>query len=416
MKALSVSELNEQIKSLLEAHFTEVWVEGEVSRPTYHTSGHLYFSLKDATSVIRCVMFRSDVSKVPFRVEEGQKLILHGRIGVYKPRGEYQLYAKELLPSGVGSLQLAFEQLKKKLAQKGYFDESRKKELPPFVHSIALVTSQTGAALQDMLRIINKRWPLVKVYVIDTLVQGGAAAPMIADAIAYADRLGVDVIVVGRGGGSLEDLWAFNEEIVADAIFAATTPIVSAVGHEIDFLISDFVADKRAPTPSAAMEMVLPDRQEMLLYLDTLMDRMHKRIETILVAKEQEAQHLYKQLEQLSPMKKLTIYSQEIQMFKSRLKQTIQVVIDQKNQQIPASLHLLQNAQRSILQKKAHELELLSQKMQLALKAKEPPFGSAQVVKEGKPVNLENIAVGDMIELQDLRFRLGAKILNKDAL
>ena len=416
MRALSVSELNEQIKSLLESHFTEVWVEGEVSRPTYHTSGHLYFSLKDASSVIKCVMFRSDLAKVPFRVEEGQKLIVHGRIGIYKPRGEYQLYAKELLPSGVGSLQLAFEQLKKRLAQKGYFDESRKKEIPPIVHSLALVTSQTGAALQDMLRIINKRWPLVKVYVIDTLVQGGSAAPMIADAIAYADRLGVDVIIVGRGGGSLEDLWAFNEEVVADAIFAATTPIVSAVGHEIDFLISDFVADKRAPTPSAAIEMVLPDRQEMLLYIDTLMDRMQKRMHTLLLTKEQSLHHLTKQLEQLSPLRKLLLYRQEIETIQERFKQTIQMVLEQKNQQIPAMMHLLKNAQKTLLQTKAHELELLSQKMQMALKAKEPPFGSAQIVKNGKPVALENIEVGDEIELQDLEYRLKAKVVSKDAL
>ncbi|BCD59766.1 MULTISPECIES: exodeoxyribonuclease VII large subunit [unclassified Nitratiruptor] len=416
MNVYTVSQLNEQIKNLLESHFVEVYVEGEVSRPTYHTSGHLYFSLKDEKSVIRCVMFRSALAKVPFRVEDGQKLIVAGKIGVYKPRGEYQLYATELHPSGVGSLQLAFEQLKAKLEKKGYFASELKKPLPDFIQTIALVTSQTGAALQDMLRIIQNRWPLVKVYVVDTLVQGSDAAPMIARSIAYADGLGVDVIVVGRGGGSLEDLWPFNEEIVADAIFEAKTPIVSAVGHEIDFLISDFVADLRAPTPSAAMEMILPDRQEMLMHLDLLMQRLTKRMQTILQLKTQELDHLQNSLFQLSPQKRLEFYEKEITIMKERMKETITVILKNSSHEIPHLKTLFDQKIEWIWKQKQQDLTSLQQKLTMAMEAKKIPKNSAQMVKNGKPVSLEDIDVGDEVELQDLHYKALAKILSKDAL
>lgn len=267
---LTVSGLNEQIKTLLETTFEYVSVEGELSRITRHGSGHVYFTLKDPESTIRCVMFRSNAARLRFALEEGACVVLHGALSLYKPRGEYQITVFSAEPFGAGTLSVAFEQLKAKLERKGYFAPERKKRFPRFPETIVLVTSATGAALQDMQRVAAHRWPLVRVIVLDVLVQGPAAAPMIADALRYADTLGADAVVVGRGGGSIEDLWAFNEEVVADALFAMRTPTVSAVGHEIDWVISDYVADLRAPTPSAAMQMLLPDRDELRQSIDEM--------------------------------------------------------------------------------------------------------------------------------------------------
>ena len=414
IKILQVSELTQQIKNLLESHFTQLFVEGEVSRPTYHTSGHLYFSLKDDKSVIRVVMFRSDLANVPFRVEEGQKLIVGGRIGLYSPRGEYQLYAKELHPAGEGSLQIAFKQLKERLEKEGYFAKNR--PIPDFVQTIAIVTSKTSAALQDMLRVANKRWPLVKIYVVNSLVQGKEAALELAEAIKIADSLGADVMIVGRGGGSLEDLWCFNEEIVAKAIFEAKTPVVSAVGHEIDYVISDFVADLRAPTPSAAMEMILPDRMEILQMLDILQERMHKRILSVLTLKEQDLLYMQRSLQQLSPQKKIALYLSQMQSLRATMQQAIHMQLSHKAQLLPQIKNSLQNSMQSILHKKYQELEHLHQKLQFAFESKKTPPAFAQVIKDGKPTSLENIAVGDTIELQDLSYRLTAQVKGKDAL
>ena len=414
MNILSVSSLNEQIKNLLESHFIQVYVEGEVSRPTYHTSGHLYFSLKDQKSVIKCVMFRSVLAKVAFRIEDGQQIIVYGKIGVYKPRGEYQLYAYEIHPAGVGALQLAFEQLKKKLQAKGYFD--KKRPLPIYIRTIALVTSKTGAALQDMLRVLQKRWPLVHVYVVDTLVQGKSAASDIAKALQRADRLGADVIVVGRGGGSIEDLWAFNEEIVAEAIYQAKTPVVSAVGHEIDFVISDFVADLRAPTPSAAIEMIVPDMQEELMRLDALMEQFSTKEASIFAAKVQELSHIQKLFAQASPFRQFAMYKQKIAALKSSFTQAIEMVLHHKQMLLPNIKMALQNEVHTQIVQKENTLAILLQKYQMALKAKEPPFGTAQILKNSKPATLKDIEVGDTIELEDLHYKLQAKIIKKDAL
>ncbi len=271
-KFLSVSELNSQLKSLLSAHFGRICVEGEVCNLTKHQSGHYYFSLKDARSVIKCVLF-SAKKRLDFALENGVMVQVEGAISIYEPRGEYQIVCSSVRLSGKSALE--FEQLKQKLNAEGLFDARHKKPLPPFPRKIALITSKSGAALHDMRVVANKRWNLTELAVFDTLVQGENAKAQIAENIALADNGGFDIIVLARGGGSLEDLWAFNEEIVARAIFAAKTPIVSAIGHEIDFLISDFVADLRAPTPSAAMEMILPDKTEWLMRLADLQNELN---------------------------------------------------------------------------------------------------------------------------------------------
>ena len=262
---VSVSDITRQIKMSLEQRFPRVWIQGEISNCRHHTSGHLYFTLKDEGAQISATMWRSRVASLLFTPEDGMKVIARGGITVYPPRGSYQIDVEQLTPVGMGELQIAFDRLKQKLAAEGLFDESRKRPLPMFPARIGVITSETGAALQDIRTVLARRFPCVELSLAPVRVQGAGASDEIAQALREMNRHGkVDIIVVGRGGGSLEDLWAFNEEAVARAIFASEIPVVSAVGHEIDFTIADFVADLRAPTPSAAAEMIVPDRLELL--------------------------------------------------------------------------------------------------------------------------------------------------------
>lgn len=274
-KIYSVSEITREIRLILEGSFTRVWVQGEVSNFTMHTSGHCYFSLKDADSVIACVLFKGNAYKIKFKIEDGASMICAGRVSVYNKRGQYQLYVEEIEPKGIGSLQLAFTQLKEKLAKEGLFDESHKVDIPFLPERIGIVTSPTGAAIRDMLNIIERRFANMHIILYPVKVQGVGAAQEISQAIDDLNRLNnVDVIIVGRGGGSLEDLWAFNEEIVARAIYNSQIPIVSAVGHEVDYTISDFVADLRAPTPSAAAELVVRRKEDIVADIENLIRRL----------------------------------------------------------------------------------------------------------------------------------------------
>lgn len=255
----TVSELTRTVRGVLETEFDSVWVEGEISNLRIPASKHAYFVLKDEKSQVRCVMFRGSRSMLKYQPEDGDHVILFGRFTVYDARGEYQIIVETLEPVGLGALQKAFDQLKEKLSKEGLFDEERKQPLPEIPWKVGVITSSTGAAVRDILNIIRRRNPKVSVLIHPVRVQGEGSAEEIADAIGEMNRLqDVDVLIVGRGGGSIEDLWAFNEEVVARAIFASKIPVVSAVGHEIDFTIADFVADLRAPTPSAAAELAVP--------------------------------------------------------------------------------------------------------------------------------------------------------------
>lgn len=267
---LSVSELNEQAKTLLETTFSYVEVEGEISRLVKHGSGHWYFTLKDEKAAISAVIYKFNAAKLKFDVADGMKVALYGKISLYSPSGSYQFIATLIRPSGEGELELAFKQLKARLESEGLFDISRKKPLPKFPRKIALVTSKTSAALQDMLRIASQRWALAEILVFDSLTQGETAPASLIRALKRADASGADAIVLARGGGSREDLWCFNDENLAREIYAARTPVISAVGHEIDYVISDFAADFRAPTPSATMATLLPDTGELMQSIDRL--------------------------------------------------------------------------------------------------------------------------------------------------
>lgn len=269
-RVLSVSQINFYIKSIIEndGSLQFVLVTGEISNLTVHQrSGHIYLSLKDSNSVISAVMFAGNARRLKFRLENGMKVICRGRISVYEPSGRYQLYIEDMQPDGVGALTLAFEQLKKSLAQKGLFDNAHKKPLPKFPKTIGVITSPTGAAVQDITNIIRRRFPSADIVLAPVLVQGESAPEQLVRAVnKFSASKIADVVIIGRGGGSAEDLWAFNDEELAYAVYHCKTPVISGVGHETDFTICDFVADKRASTPSAAAELAVPDRQELMSY------------------------------------------------------------------------------------------------------------------------------------------------------
>ena len=261
-----VHEITQILQGILQSDpmLQDLWLEGEISNLARPSSGHVYFTLKDNNSQIQCAIFRSAASRLRFPMQNGDAVLVNGRLTIYDARSQYQIIGERVVPAGVGELQLAFERLKEQLAEEGLFDPIHKKSLPKFPQKIGLITSATGAAIRDILRMLQKRYPAVEVLLFPTLVQGENAGTEIAHAIACLNRLpGIDLLIVGRGGGSIEDLWAFNEEVVARAIFASNIPIVSAVGHETDITIADLVADHRAPTPSAAVENIVPDQEEL---------------------------------------------------------------------------------------------------------------------------------------------------------
>ena len=302
----TVSQLNNEIKNLLDAvpGYRGLMVQGEISNYKAHSSGHHYMTLKDKDAAINAVMFRSDAMRLKFRLQNGMKVIVKARVSSFPRTGAVQLYVSEIIPDGAGALNLAFEQLKAKLQAEGLFSERYKKEIPSCPDSIALVTSPTGAAVRDMIRILGRRWPLAKVVLYPAQVQGQGAAESIARAIALANAIGeADVILCGRGGGSMEDLWAFNEEVTARAIFASDIPVISAVGHEPDFTIADFVADLRAPTPSGAAELAVPDRAEYALTLRTLDTRLHTAAHRRVERQRRALTGLQERLSNRTPMK-----------------------------------------------------------------------------------------------------------------
>jgi len=411
---LSVSGLNEQIKSLLESSFNQVLVEGELSRITFHNSGHIYFTLKDRDSVISAVMFRGNASKLRFRLEEGMKVVINAALTLYKPRGSYQLNCFSIEPSGQGALALAYEQLKQKLSQQDFFNPERKKQLPKFPSRLALITSATGAALQDMLRVANSRYRNIEIDIYDVLVQGDGAASAISNAIIVADSKEYDILVVGRGGGSIEDLWAFNEEIVANAIFYASTPVISAVGHEIDSVISDFVADVRAATPSVAMEIALPDTNDLYQYMDSLSSQMEQILSQKLHSKSQALDHLKSSFLQHSVEKKLTQKSELIVQMKESFTQTMNFKLQGYERNLQ---HISQNFPQAIeSQINLAQNQLLN--LQKTLESNNPKFktkkGFAQLSQNEKVIDLDTLSKDEEFEVQSDRVIVTAKVLKKE--
>ena len=279
-KYITVTQLTRYIKYKIDndVHLNEVFLKGEISNFKAHSRGHFYFTLKDENSRVNAIMFASSTRNIKFTPQDGMKVLVTGKISVFESTGAYQIYVNEMLEDGVGNLYIAFEQLKKKLELEGLFDTSYKKRIPKIPSKIGVITAPTGAAIKDIISTIKRRWPLTEVYLFPALVQGEDAKEDIVRQIKRADQYGLDTLIVGRGGGSIEDLWAFNEEIVARAIFECKTPVISAVGHEIDFTISDFVADFRAPTPTGAAEMAVPQLSDVSNYLEQVSIRLKQAI------------------------------------------------------------------------------------------------------------------------------------------
>jgi exodeoxyribonuclease VII large subunit len=315
----SVSRLNREVRVLLEQGFARVWLEGELSNIARPSSGHVYFTLKDARAQIRAAMFRNRSQSLRFTPVEGMQALVRARVSLYEPRGDYQLIVEHMEEAGDGALRRAFEELKQKLAAEGLFAPETKQALPALPQRIGVITSPSGAAIRDILSVLQRRFPAIPVLVYPVPVQGKDAAALIADTLRLAsDRGDCDVLILTRGGGSLEDLWSFNEEVVARAIHACRIPLVSAVGHEIDFTIADFVADQRAPTPSAAAELVSPDQQEWLAQITTLAGRLEHRLRQRLQLGGQQAGWLEKRLQQLHPGQYLRQQSQRLDQLEQR--------------------------------------------------------------------------------------------------
>lgn len=279
-KYLTVSVINRYIKHKIDSdeNLQTVYIKGEISNFKWHSSGHLYFSIKDETSKINAIMFKSYADKITFKPQDGSKVLIIGRISVYEATGNYQIYVEDMQEDGVGNLYIAFEKLKKKLQEEGLFDEDHKKTLPKYPTKIGVITANTGAAIRDIVSTIERRYPITQIYLFPSLVQGEFAKEDIVKNIQLADTYDLDVLIVGRGGGSIEDLWPFNEEVVARAIYDAKVPIISAVGHEVDYTIADFVADLRAPTPTGAAELAVPNLIDLQNYLKQLTIRSNENM------------------------------------------------------------------------------------------------------------------------------------------
>lgn len=382
-KVYPVSAVNRYVKQLLQQDMilSGLWVSGEISNFKRHSSGHLYFTLKDREGSVAAVMFAGDARSLAFRPQDGQQVQVQGYISLYEKTGQYQLYVRKMEQQGSGQLYQAFEALKQKLQAQGLFDMERKKPIPVYPRKIGIVTSPTGAAVRDMIQIARRRHPGVQLVLYPALVQGMEAAPTIVNGIRKLDRMPeVDVIIVGRGGGSIEDLWPFNEEMVAMAIAQAQTPIVSAVGHETDFTIADFVSDLRAPTPSAAAELTVPDVRSILGQMDGLEQRRYRAIQRKQLTYRQQLALLWQKVQAGDPRRKLDELRQQLDMQEQR------------------QLHLW----KQCLQQRQYRLEHLSSSLELLSPQHQLDKGYAMVMdEEGRVVSaVEQVAKGQALRIQ----------------
>lgn len=434
---LTVQALTKYVKRKFDAdpHLRQVYVKGELSNVTYHPNGHLYFTLKDNHSQIKGTMFRTDLKRLKFRAEYGMNVLAVGYVSVYEKGGQYQFYAQDMQPDGVGALSLAYEQLKEKLAKEGLFDERWKQPLPPFPKKIGIVTAKTGAAIQDIYTTISRRYPLAEMMLFSTNVQGEQAAPAIVRAIEQANEYAdCDVLIVGRGGGSIEDLWSFNDESVARAIFSSKIPIISAVGHEIDHTIADFVADKRAPTPTAAAELAVPAREALMakvldrkkaiyrsfsykikheqkklqslqnayplqyperLYRPFIEDHLHlesrlrRSAETLTERDEIQFNHLTNRLQQHSPLHALNVRKEELERLTNRLQSQTRHDMAKHQNHFTATIRMLMSLNPLHVIERGYSIVYQDKKVQ-------------KTVKE--------LAVGSTIQIQMQDGRVEAKI------
>lgn len=413
MRALAVSELNVQIKSILESTFMDIYVQGEISSVKIHTSGHIYLTLKDEDSSVRCVMFKGNARTLKIKLEVGQNVIIIGSLSVYAPKGEYQILCKSITFAGLGELSRAYEALKNKLSAKGYFESTHKKPLPRFPKRIALLTSATGAAKEDMLKVARKRWENIHITLFNTLVQGEGAKDSIVANLQKADgffgsKEGFDAIILARGGGSMEDMWAFNEECVADAIYSARTPIISAVGHEVDVFISDFVADVRAPTPSAAMEILLPDKNEYLRTIDEMMNALIFALKTHITHKEKMLQQMLEYFYHYNFQVQYNAKKEQIYNLRMMIKQHTLRILEDKALQCENLRALLTHSLHSQIRTAQSKYERLYEALNALNPRKLCEHSYAQVSKDNMLITLADLNKGDEFYLTDLQCSIKA--------
>lgn len=357
-----------------------VFVKGEVSNCKYHPSGHIYFTLKDSASALNCIMFAGDRRGLSFRLTEGQQVIAKGSVSVFERDGRYQLYVKEVTLDGAGALYEKYEQLKRELAEEGMFAPEYKQPIPKYIHTLGVVTADTGAAVRDIIQIATRRNPYVQIILYPALVQGASAAPSIVNGIRTLERLGVDVMIVGRGGGSIEDLWAFNERMVAQAVFDCTVPIISAVGHETDTTIIDYVSDLRAPTPSAAAELAVTAVGDIDQEILNGQERLYRQMDRVLRRKKQQAEQMEMRLKYLSPANRI------------REKRTYSIQLEER----------LENRMQTILRDRRHTLELYIERMKAVSPLEKLNSGYSYVeAADGKTIrSVTQVREGDSLRIR----------------
>lgn len=401
---LKISELNNYIKSLLDkdTFLNKIYLKGEISNFKNHTRGHLYFTLKDDTSRISAVMFQSSAVKLTFVPEDGMNVLVSGRISAYPAQGSYQIYVETMEPDGLGALYIEYEKLKKKLAAKGLFANEHKVPIPKFPERVGVITAPTGAAVRDIMSTIKRRYPMCEAILFPCLVQGKDAAPDIVRQIKRADAYGVDTIIVGRGGGSIEDLWAFNEEIVAQAIYDCVTPIISAVGHEIDWTIADFVADLRAPTPTGAAEMAVPTVIDIKTLIDNYKIRLNKNIKNMVNTKFIKLRSLKQSFILKNPMSMYEVKEQKLDTLIETINKDIKNIInDKENKLNKIKLSVVLQNPHNLIKDKKIKFDLLVNTLKLVNPLGILDKGYSLVEVNNKIIkSSNNVKVSDMLNIR----------------
>ena len=417
-KYLTVTALTRYIKYKIDSdeHLRQVFLRGEISNFKSHTTGHLYFSLKDETSKINAIMFNTNAKKIEFKPADGMKVLIVGRISVYEATGNYQIYVDEMIQDGVGNLYLEFEKLKKKLAEEGLFDKSKKKSIPLFPEKIGIVTAPTGAAIKDILSTIKRRYPVCKTYLFPSLVQGEFAKDDITKKIKFAQTYDLDVLIVGRGGGSIEDLWPFNEEVVARAIFDCKIPVISAVGHEVDFTIADFVADLRAPTPTGAAELAVPNIFDVIKQINNFKIRLNENINTKINYQKLKLDSIKSSFVIKNPMLMYENKKQKIDQFFENLNKNIFINVSKKRMELDnIKNHYILKNPIVLYEKKKDYLSNLIQKLELVNPLNILKKGYTLTYVEDKLIkNIKDVKIDDTIKIRLSDGFIISKVINKE--
>jgi len=417
-KYLTVTALTRYIKYKIDSdeHLRQVFLRGEISNFKSHTTGHLYFSLKDETSKINAIMFNTNAKKIEFKPADGMKVLIVGRISVYEATGNYQIYVDEMIQDGVGNLYLEFEKLKKKLAEEGLFDKSKKKSIPLFPEKIGIVTAPTGAAIKDILSTIKRRYPVCKTYLFPSLVQGEFAKDDIVKKIKLAQTYDLDVLIVGRGGGSIEDLWPFNEEVVARAIFDCKIPVISAVGHEVDFTIADFVADLRAPTPTGAAELAVPNIFDVIKQINNFKIRLNENINTKINYQKLKLDSIKSSFVIKNPMLMYENKKQKIDQFFENLNKNIFINVSKKRMELDnIKNHYILKNPIVLYEKKKDYLSNLIQKLELVNPLNILKKGYTLTYVEDKLIkNIKDVKIDDTIKIRLSDGFIISKVINKE--